>query len=395
MLNFFSPEKNERLGIGVLSGTSVDGIDVGLVKLHGAGFLARPVLLAFQTYPIEPEIRDLILTNMNPEKATLPALSQLNFLIGKVFSESVKKLIRESGFFPTEIDFVASHGQTFWHQPEPLETVGYPICSTFQLGEGSVLANELGILTVSDFRTAELSLGAEGAPLAPFLDYLLFRHPSKKRALLNLGGMSNLTAMQENCAKSDVIFFDAGPGNVLIDKAAAHFFGVAFDKNAEFAARGKISKPLLDTLLLEKFYQKTPPKSTGRELFSDAYFQKILAFSECEMLSQYDILATLTELTSEVILRQYKAFVAPKFQINELIVSGGGAQNPLIMQRLSQKFDFATVFKQDELQASPIPAKAKEAVLFAVLANELLSAQSASMRTPAMLGKISLPPSIG
>ncbi|ACF13336.1 protein of unknown function UPF0075 [Chloroherpeton thalassium ATCC 35110] len=392
MLNFFPPEKKERLGIGVLSGTSVDGIDVGLVKLHGAGSQARPVLLAFQTYPIELEIRNLILTNLNPEKASLPALSQLNFLIGKIFADAVKKLIRESGFFPTEIDFVASHGQTFWHQPEPLQMAGYPICSTFQLGEGSVMANELGILTISDFRTAELSLGAEGAPLAPFLDYLLFGHSRKKRALLNIGGMSNLTAMRENCEKSDVIFFDAGPGNVLIDKAAAHFFGEPFDKNAEFSKRGKSSPPLLNKLLLENFYQKKPPKSTGRELFSDAYFQNILAFPECKTLARYDILATLTELTSEVIFRQYEAFVAPKFQINELIVSGGGAENPLIMQRLKEKFAFATVLKQDDLHASPIPAKAKEAVLFAVLGNELLSGQSASMRTSAMLGKISLPP---
>ncbi|NTW50055.1 MAG: anhydro-N-acetylmuramic acid kinase [Chlorobiales bacterium] len=389
------PEKG-CIGVGVLSGTSVDGIDVGLVRLCGAGENTKAELLAFRTYPIPKAIREKILRNLNPEKATLQELSQLHFLIGDLFADAVQKLLDEENFPKKNLDFVASHGQTFWHQPTPERIGKHFVRSTFQLGEASLIAAKLGVVTVSDFRPAELPLGGEGAPLMPYLDYILFRHPKQNRALLNIGGISNITVLKKGCKKNEVIFFDCGPGNILLDKAAQHFFQKPYDRDARFAKRGKVSEKILDVLLKEPYYRLPPPKSTGRELFSDAYFERILQICSDAGLSGPDVIATLTELTVLAISQQYITFVLPAVQIDELIVSGGGAQNPLMMTRLQQVFPSVRVVRQDDLQQSPneraIPAKAKESVLFAVLGNDLLSGLSASLRTKAMLGKISLPP---
>ncbi|NTV45947.1 MAG: hypothetical protein HGB11_05400 [Chlorobiales bacterium] len=202
--------------------------------------------------------------------------------------------------------------------------------------------------------------------------------------------------LEKGCKKNEVIFFDCGPGNILLDKAAQHFFGKPYDRDARFARRGKVSEKVLNVLLKEPYYKLLPPKSTGRELFSDAYFERVLQMCSRAGLNEYDVMATLTELTVAAISAQYLKFVLPAGQIEELIVSGGGAQNPLMMERLQVMFSSARVVRQDDLQLLPnekaIPAKAKESVLFAVLGNDLLSGVNASLRTTARLGKISLPP---
>jgi anhydro-N-acetylmuramic acid kinase len=387
-------KKKSRVGIGVLSGTSLDGIDVGMVELYGSGERGRVALRAFETYPIPSAIRAKILRNFNPDAARLPELSQLHFLIGALFADAVEKFMTTHRVKKQTVDFIASHGQTFWHNPTPEKIGAYKVSSTFQLGEGSVLANRFCLPVISDFRASEFFFGGEGAPLAPYLDFLLFRHAKLNRALLNIGGISNITALPKACGKSDVIFFDCGPGNVLLDKAAQFYFGKPFDKNGRFAAQGKASEKILSQLLREKYYRVPPPKSTGRELFSDAYFERIVELCKQEQLSGVDVMATLTELTAETIARQAETFIAPKCLIDELIVAGGGAENPMLMAGLTKKFPSARVMKQDNLPLAAIPAKAKEAVLFAVLGNEFLSGQSASMTTPAVLGKLSLPPTI-
>ncbi len=384
--------KKERFAIGVLSGTSVDGIDVGYVRLTGTGERTKIELLGFSTYPIAPVLRRKIVENFAPESARLPMLSSLNFLIGELFAEAI--LAFQTEFKVTHLDFVASHGQTFWHQPQPLRIGRYKVRSTLQLGESAVIANRVGVPVVSDFRVADLALGGEGAPLAPYLDWLLFRHRTRSRVLINIGGISNLTALKAHATLSDVIYFDCGPGNVMIDMASQLFFHKPFDKNGELAAQGTPSQALLQQWLREPYYRRQPPKSTGRELFSADYFQRMIDQCRTLNLRAHDILATLTALTAESIAMQLRAFVLNRFPVDEVFVAGGGAENPTLMRYLRsslEKLSVVRVSKQSELETCTIPAKAKEAVLFATLGNEFLSGRSASLATPAILGKLSLP----
>ena len=379
---------DERFGIGILSGTSVDGIDIGLTRLSGSCETTAVELLAFHTFAIPHRIRSRILKNCDASRATLPELSQLNVLIAELFADCILRFLKQHR--PKRVDFIASHGQTLWHNPTRERIGKFRIGSTFQVGDGAIIAHRTRILTISNFRTAEFAFGKEGAPLAPYLDFLLFRHAQKNRVLLNIGGISNLTALKANANKEDVIYFDAGAGNVLIDKAAQRLFGKPFDREGKFAAKGQIHQRLLDEWLKEPFYRKKPPKSTGRELFTDAYFNRLLR--SARGISPHDFIATLTALTVQSLAKQLKKFVLPIMTIDELIVSGGGAKNNTLMQMLESTFPQTHVVKQDDLSENPIPAKAKESVLFAVLGNELLSGKSASMQTPALLGTLAFPP---
>ncbi len=379
---------DERFGIGILSGTSVDGVDVGLARLSGSGETTAIDLLAFHTFQIPKQIRSLILKNCDASTATLPELSQLNVLVAELFADCILRFLKQHR--PKRVDFVASHGQTLWHNPQRERIGKFRIGSTFQVGDGTIIAHRTRILTLSNFRSAEFAFGKDGAPLAPYLDFLLFRHPQKNRVLLNIGGISNLTALKANAKKEDVIYFDAGAGNVLIDKATQRLFGKAFDRDGNFAAKGHVHQELLQAWLKEPFYRKKPPKSTGRELFTDDYFERLLA--DAHALSPYDVIATLTALTVQSLAVQLRKFVMPTMTIDELIVSGGGAKNKTLMQMLETAFPKTRVIKQDDLLENPIPAKAKESVLFAVLGNELLSGKSASMQTPALLGTLAFPP---
>lgn len=378
----------ERIGIGALSGTSVDGVDVGLTRLSGSGERTRVELLAFQTFPIPKDLRARILRNCDKNAATLPELSQLNILVAELFADCILRFLKRRR--PKRVDFIASHGQTVWHNPKRERIGKFRIGSTLQLGDGSVIANRLGILTISNFRAAELAFGKEGAPLAPFLDFILFRHSQKNRLLINIGGISNLAALKANAKKEDVICFDAGAGNVLIDKAAQRFYGKPFDRDGKFASQGEVQRALLQAWLKEPFYRMKPPKSTGRELFTDNYFEQLLRAAQG--IAPNDLIATLTALTAESLAMQVRRFVLPKMSIDEVVVSGGGANNKTLMRMLTERFSPSVVLKQDDLIENPIPAKAKEAVLFAVLGNELLSGNSASMQTPALLGMLSFPP---
>lgn len=380
--------RHKRVGIGVLSGTSVDGVDVGLTHLSGTGEKTTVNLLAFQTFPIPNAIRSLILKNCNKDTATLPELSQLNIIIAELFADCILRFLKQHR--PKHVDFIASHGQTLWHNPKPERVGKFRVGSSFQVGDGAVIAHRTGILTISNFRTAELVFGKDGAPLAPYLDFILFRHAQKNRLLLNIGGISNLTALKANAKKEDVMFFDAGAGNVLIDKAAQRLFSIPFDRNGKLAAQGQVQMNLLRRWLQDPYYRQKPPKSTGREYFTDAYFERLLA--DAHGVSPTDFISTLTALTVQSLAVQVERFITPKMTIDELIVSGGGANNKTLMQMLKNAFPKAQAIKQDDLMENPIPAKAKEAVLFAVLGNDLLSGKSASMQTPALLGVLSFPP---
>ena len=205
---------DERFGIGILSGTSVDGVDVGLTRLAGSGETTAVELLAFHTFPIPKQIRSRILKNCNATTATLPELSQLNVLIAELFADCILRFLKQHR--PKRVDFIASHGQTLWHNPQRERIGKFRIGSTFQVGDGAIIAHRTRILTLSNFRTAEFAFGKDGAPLAPYLDFLLFRHPKKNRVLLNIGGISNLTALKANAKQDDVIYFDPSPGHTPV-----------------------------------------------------------------------------------------------------------------------------------------------------------------------------------
>ncbi|MDW8465374.1 MAG: anhydro-N-acetylmuramic acid kinase [Chloroherpetonaceae bacterium] len=228
--------QKERFGIGVLSGTSVDGIDVGYVHLVRRSGSLKIELLSFETYPIAPALRQRIIKNFSPDAARLPELSQLNFLIGELFAEAI--LTFKTAFKVEKLDFVASHGQTFWHQPEQQRIGKHKVRSTLQLGEAAVIANRVGVPVISDFRVADVAMGGEGAPLAPYLDWLLYGKQPIGRVLLNIGGIANLTALKPFADKQDLIFFDCGPGNVFLDAASQRLFGKPFNKGGNLAAQG-------------------------------------------------------------------------------------------------------------------------------------------------------------
>ncbi|MDX2130114.1 MAG: anhydro-N-acetylmuramic acid kinase [Chloroherpetonaceae bacterium] len=389
------PTRSKRLGLGLLSGTSLDGIDAGLFEINGNTDSPSISTKAFRVFPFSKSLHSSILKNLNPESAKLNELSELNIAIANAFADASLKLLKKERLPATSVDFIGSHGQTFWHDPKggTLKTR-----STFQLGDGSVIASRTGILTVSDFRTAELAFGSEGAPLVPFLDFALYRHQTENRVLINIGGISNVTFLPRKTSRIEPIYFDAGPGNVLIDKAARLHFGVPFDSSGKFAKNGKANQLLLKEFLKEPFYKKRPPKSTGRELFSDGYFERLTTRMNEEGLSKANHLATLTMLTVSTLAAQIKRFILKRLTgepLHLISIGGGGAKNTFMMELLRGHFPNTRLVLQQELAMNcggVLEAKAKEAALFALLADAALSGISASMKTPAILGKISLPP---
>ncbi len=392
MLSFHIPDKPEWLSLGLLSGTSVDGIDVGLTKIEENNGVLHPTLLAFDTLPFDSELQSAILTCLShPNQVSLRTISQLDFAIGEAFSEAALTFMKSRGESMHQIDFIASHGQTFWHEPVA-ESIGrHQVNSTFQLGEASIIAARTQKPTISDFRTADMATGGEGAPLMPYLDYLLFGH-GQNRLIVNIGGISNITAISSNGSLSDIIYFDCGPGNTLLDQVTQRMFNQPYDKDGKLASRGKTNRDLLNELLMEPFYSKLPPKSTGRELFSQAYVASILFKAENLNLRGEDILASLTELSALIINQQYEAFVKPFISCQEIILSGGGSLNPVLTGYIKTLFEPCSVKTMEDFQEIAICSQGKEAVLFSVLGYQYLKQRSASLKSKAILGKLSLPP---
>lgn len=393
MLRFELENKPELLSLGILSGTSVDGIDVGLTKIPHQTQNQFPELLAFETLPFDPSLQARIQAVIHtPQNISLQELSQINFLLGHAFAEAALTFLSRQNLSPREIDFIASHGQTFWHQPQG-EMVGEKtIRSTFQLGESAMIASATGLPVISDFRVADIAAGGEGAPLMPFLDHLLFHSDNTNRLILNIGGISNISAIASGTQLSGIISFDCGPGNTLIDQATMALFNQPFDKDGLIAQKGKINYMLLNELLHEPYYKVEPPKSTGRELFSAVYLKKVLARAKALNIPNENIITTLSELTVFNIYAQYKAFIEPKFKCNEIIISGGGSHNPYLMSRFKTHFPSFSVITMEEATGINISSKGKEAVLFSVLGYSFLMQQSASVHTNAILGKLSIPP---
>lgn len=366
--------KRTKKVIGLLSGTSVDAVDAVLLQISGHGVNSKIKVVDYTSHPIPENIRLAVFKNSDKKTARIEDICRLNVILGAIFSDAVLKLLRKNRISASSIDLIGSHGQTIHHLPEKESYNGFRVKSTLQIGDPAIIANLTGITTVGDFRIADCAVDGDGAPLVPYLDHILFTHKARNRALLNIGGISNITVLKKNAHKRDVYAFDTGPGNMIIDGLMYHLFRKKFDKNGIIAAKGKVNTELFTYLASDKIYKAPPPKSTGREHYGMEYQKKILA--GFKKLNKSDIIRTVTEFTAFTIYHNYLKFIEPNCRIDELIVSGGGAENPVLMRSLKNYFSGVSVSK---LKQHGITIHNKEAVLFAVLANECITGNPANM----------------
>jgi anhydro-N-acetylmuramic acid kinase len=383
--------KKKRLVVGLMSGTSVDCIDAALLSITGSGTSTKFKQLAFVSHPYPKGFREYVLKNSLPGTGSVDTISTLNILIAQFFVDAVKAVAHKARIPLTKIDVIGSHGQTVHHLPTAQRLFGKSVRSTLQIGDPSTIAKLTGIVTVGDFRTGDMALGGQGAPLVPYFDFLAFRSAKKSRALLNIGGIANITLLRKNCLVRDVLAFDTGPGNMIIDALIKKLYRKEFDENGAVASTGRILTDVIRFMLAHPYLKQAPPKSTGREMFGKMFVDEILR--RTHGARKQDIIATITEFTPLTIYQQYTQFLRRRCRLNELIVSGGGAHNGYIMDALRRYFAPAQIMTSDELGIS---SDSKEAVCFAILANETISGNPSNVpgvtgaSTPAILGKICL-----
>lgn len=385
------------LVLGLMSGTSADGIDVALARVSGAPPQLRAKLLGHTSFNFPPALRKEILRIAEQQPISAGELSQLNFRLGHVYADTVLAACKKFRVAPSHINLIGNHGQTIFHQGQPAPYFGKPTASTLQIGEGSVIAARTGITTIGDFRPADMALGGQGAPLVPYLDYLLYRHPKLGRVSLNLGGIANITVIPASTKSSEVFAFDTGPANMLIDALVQHFTRGRrrYDKNARLAQVGRSIPALLNELMKDPYLKLAPPKSTGREYYGRAYVQRLLALGRKHHAKPNDLIRAATIFTALSIVDALHRFVLRKHKIQQLVVSGGGAHNPLILAQLSAALPGIEILPSSQLG---VPEDAKEAFAFALLAYETFHRRPANLpsatgaRGPAILGKISNAP---
>lgn len=390
--------KEVRRVVGMMSGTSVDGVDAALVEISGTDSEPKVKLLAFENKPYPPQVREKIFSLFTPANATVDKVGYMNFLLGEIYAKSALSVIEKAGMKPEEIDVIGSHGQTIWHAPIPESPDGIPVAYTVQIGEGSVIAERTGILTVSDFRVADMAAGGQGAPLVPFSEYLLYRREKETILLQNIGGIGNMTVMPAGAKPRDVFAFDTGPGNMIIDAVISAVTGgeKTYDTGGETAVKGKVCNALLDILKEEPYYRQPLPKTTGREHFGVQYTEKILSWWKENPIPVEDLLATVTDLTAYSIADAYERYVLPKYQASEIIVGGGGSYNATLLRFMKERFapHGVAVRTQEDLGLS---SDAKEAVAFALMADCCMRGKANTLPSvtgaehPAVMGKISQP----
>ncbi|HKW76129.1 MAG TPA: anhydro-N-acetylmuramic acid kinase [Terriglobales bacterium] len=350
---------------GVMSGTSADGIDVAVVRLTGEGSKLSYELLRHQHTPYPKAVRETVLRAMNAQRISVAELSRLNFLLGELYAEAVQRT--QKAALENKLELIGCHAQTIYHQAEPSSYLGRKIACTWQTGEAAVIAERLKVPVISDFRPADMAAGGKGAPLVPFLDYALFRDQGVGRIVQNLGGIGNLTAIPAGARPEDVLAFDTGPGNMVMDQLMQMRIAKSYDRNGSVAARGNILEAMLEESLRLPYFRKRPPKTAGREEFGREFAKQFLR--RCGRASTPDVIATATALTAESVAGAISRFVLPRGRFSEYIVSGGGAQNHTLMKMLRQRLEPLGL----ELKPTDdfgLPSQAKEAVAFAVLAYE-------------------------
>jgi len=392
--------KESRLVVGLMSGTSVDGIDAALVEIEGHGEAAKVKLLAFDSYPFPPELRARVFRLFNPREARVDAICQLDFLLGELFAAAVERLLRDHNVDRDDVDLVASAGQTIWHDPEPVvvkDSVGWldreiVTRSTFAIGQSAVIAERTGITTVGDLRVRDVAAGGQGAPLIAYADWVLLRDAKLGRCVQNIGGIGNVTYLPPASNPDVVVAFDTGPGNMVIDALAevATEGTLKYDSGGELGAKGNVVAALLEGWLDDPYFRRQPPKTTGREHFGVQFARRIL--TESQGVPIEDLIATATALTAESIARAYRDFVSPRGPIDEVIVGGGGARNPTLMRMLRERMNGARLLSHEDLG---IDSNAKEAIALAIIANDAVAGLNTNIPgatggRPTVLGKISV-----
>jgi anhydro-N-acetylmuramic acid kinase len=391
---------------GVMSGTSADGINVALVRFPSEAGRARGpsphkrlssdfTLLAHEEYPFPAPVRRAILAKMNAELARVADLARLNFLLGELYAEAVARTARKHR---VKLDLVGCHGQTLYHQGTAERFLGRKLAVTWQTGEGAVIAERLGVPVVSDFRPADMAAGGKGAPLVPFLDYFFYRDQRVERIAQNIGGIANLTAIPAGASPGQVLAFDTGPGNMVIDAVMEDLYGRRYDRDGKVAASGRVLDGVIARLLRAPFFRQKPPRTAGREEFGREYVSRFRQL--CHPAAKPDVVATATALTARSIADAVQRFVVPRFGARrkmtsrQMIVSGGGAKNPTLIAMLSNEIAPLGI----ELHFSDefgLPAEAKEAVAFALLAHQTWHRRPSNVpsatgaKRAVILGKIS------
>lgn len=372
---------DERLCLGLISGTSADGVDAALCRIRGSGDSTRLALVAHATTPFDEDLRRRV-----HEVATVKELCELNFVLGGVFARAALALAAEARLPIDSVHLIGSHGQTVYHLPPFL--AGIP--STLQIGEAAAIAEATGVVTVSDFRVRDIAAGGHGAPLVPYVDFLLFRAPGRVRALQNIGGIANVTVVADRA--DEVIAFDTGPGNIALDLIArrATRGAESLDRDGSLSARGREIPDLVEELMRHPYVRLAPPKTAGREIFGDAFCDELW---DRYAGRPFDLLATLARFTARSIAHGYREHVIPRTHVDEVYVSGGGGRNPTVFRMLEEELAPLPVQRLDALG---FPEQAKEAAAFALLAHECLNgvAQNVPAATGArrrvVMGKISL-----
>jgi anhydro-N-acetylmuramic acid kinase len=387
-------KKPKMFVAGVMSGTSADGIDVALVRMDNQ--FGPPELLGHAAFPYPKRVRAAVLAAMNASRASVADLARLNFLLGELYAEAV---LATQGKFHRKVELIGCHGQTLYHQGQPLLFLGRRIAATWQTGEGAIAAARVGVPVVSDFRPADMAAGGKGAPLVPFFDYLIFRDRRVGRIVQNIGGIANLTAIPAGAVVDKTFAFDTGPGNMVIDAVTEKLFGKSFDRWGEIAASGKVIDSAIRENLSRPFFRQRPPRTAGREEFGHAFVKEFLR--TCKGHRKQDIVATATALTAKSIadaVRRYvvKNSASGSAAFHEMVLSGGGARNATLVSMLRTEVK-PLALKLRSSDEFGLPSEAKEAVAFAVLAYETWHRRASNVPSAtgadrsAVLGKISYP----
>jgi anhydro-N-acetylmuramic acid kinase len=380
---------SSHLVVGLMSGTSLDGIDAVLLRVRGNGASTRFVQVAYAEFPFPRGLRSAILKNSVPATSRVDEITRLNVVLGDLYARAVVHLARRGGVPLRSIDLIGSHGQTIQHLPRPARVFGRTVRGTLQIGDPSVIAALTGITTVGDFRIADMAVGGQGAPLVPYFDWLVFRSRTRNRLLLNIGGIANITVVPRNCGPEQVRAFDTGPGNMVVDSLMHEFYGKPYDHDGRVAARGAVSLDLFGAMVRHPYLRLRPPKSTGREEFGEEYLRALLR--SARGYDREDIVATVSQFTAYAVFDGYRRFVRGRMKVDEIIVSGGGARNRFFLDELRRYFSGSAVRCIDEFGISP---DAKEAICFAVLAHETMAGNAANLprvtgaKKRVVLGKI-------
>ena len=390
-----SAQKPSRLIIGLMSGTSLDGLDVALCKVTGAGLNTHIEVLNFTTVDYNDDYKTKIKQVFAKRECDLELVTLLHPWVGKLHGGMVNQCLHTWQVNPASIDVIASHGQTIYHCPQPQHSHKSFTNGTLQIGDSDQIAVTTGITTIGDFRQKHIAAGGEGAPLAVYGDYLFFSSLVENRILLNMGGIANLTFLPKSGDANSVFSSDIGPGNTIMDAYVQKYFeGMHFDDGAKIAKAGKVNMPLLHALCADDFFNLSMPKTTGPEVFNLAYLKAAQALTNTLDITHHDVMATLNAFSANVISDAIKQ--CAKHEANCVVyASGGGIHNPLLMEQLLNLCPEVKAFKNTQVLG--IDPDAKEAVLFAILANECLAGEQQHLNNTAQgiagvtMGKISFP----